>query len=1082
MDRNERRESGSDRRTFLQSLAAASAAGVLGTGVASGEQTAADAYHRELRSELMDEEGLPEGTFVYGDTEAATLEAFALQGGDQGTETAIDVSADVPITVGDRLSIDEDASNGYSYTYKSNITDRDFSEGDVLLAVAYMRGPEAASSEETVEVQAQFKYQYTESDGATGYSSSFIQGTERVTLGSEWQRYYFPIEVGERPDGSEFVPYVEFWTGFGQQTVDIGGVALLDYGTDASVDELPTTAFDYDYPGRSEDADWRAAAQDRIDELRKTDFDVTVVDPDGEPVPDAEVSVEMQAHEYDWGTAVAVNQWPDGSDTYREKLLDNFNKAVPENGLKVPAWEGSYGDSLDEDNTRAAIDWLLERDIPTRGHALVWSTYDWMGIDDSLSATEINEEVKRLIRDRAEEFEGELPEWDMHNHPLFYPEIWQDIGREYILEWWETANEADPSSQMYINELNIVAGDQLTNDYYDHIDWLTDNDAGVEGIGFMSHFGLGSLTPPTELLDRFDRFAEFGVPLQLTEFDIQINDRSNENEVQAQRDYLRDVLTAAFSHEAVEGVVSWGFWQDEHWRPTGAYYDSDWTLRPHGEEYRRLLFEEWWTEESGTADADGVYAGRGFEGTYEVVAQDGERIGAETVAFTDDGASATVTVRPASIGGVDLDVDGHTLVGDDTVDIDLALTSEDGLELPVPDGAVSYEVTDGDAVAVDDEGVVSVAGEGTATVSVTVSAYDDTAAASARFAAREDADLGDPALSDDASDLSVVDASDNVFAAGYATRQGDDSFFQKSSGGQSGSVTYRLDGGVGAFEVDAYVNNNATDSDLQFAVSSDGETFEPVEVEPTVVEAPNDSNGYYAFWTYSQVGGLPDDAEYLRVTIPAAPEGYAMVVGAVEIYSETVSLDADDPTGPAVVVDDLVGGTDYSGAVEPAVSTVDDESSVTAESVTLDGDAWDGSPVTERGEHTLRIGTSNADGVTTESSIDFTVTDATAIEIVDTQGQPGPTGFEATLTVTDSGEPLADRELVFSAGGETVHTGRTDADGTVFVKRGRVFGNAPPRGGNLELTVSFRTADDDYLAPTETTEEFDAGNGNGNGN
>ncbi|WP_082223308.1 endo-1,4-beta-xylanase [Halosimplex carlsbadense] len=1022
MDSNETRESGSDRRTFLQSLAAASAAGVLGTGAASGGQTAADAYHQGLQSRLMDEEGLPEGTFVYSDTEQATLDAFTLQGGDQGTETQFDVGADgVPITLGDRVAIEEDASNGYSYTYKSNITDREFSEGDVLLAVAYMRGANAAAAEEAVEVQAQFKYQFTDPDGETGYSDSFIEGTERVSLGSEWQRYYFPIEVGAKPDGSEFIPYVEFWTGFGQQTVEFGGVALLDYGTQVGVGDLPTTAFDYEYPGRAEDAEWRSAARERIDELRKTDFEVTVLDADGDPVPDADVSVEMQAHEYDWGSAIAVNQWPDGSETYRERFLDNFNKAVPENGLKVPAWEGRYGDGLDQDNTRAAIDWMLERDIPTRGHALVWSTYDWMGIDDSLSATEVNEEVKRLIRERAEEFEGELPEWDMHNHPLFYPEIWQDIGQEYVLDWWETANEADPSSQMYINELNIIAGDQLTDDYYDHIGWLTDNDAGVEGIGFMAHFGLGSLTPPTELLDRFDRFAEFGVPLQLTEFDIQINDRSNENEVQAQRDYLRDALTAAFSHEAVEGVVSWGFWEDEHWRPTGAYYDSDWTLRPHGEEYRRLLFEEWWTEESGTADGDGVYSGRGFEGTYEVVARDGERIGAETVEFTDDGASAEVQIRPGSIGDIDLNVDSHTLVGDDTVDLGLALTSEDGYDLPVPEGALSFESADKDVLMVDEDGVVSVAGEGTATVTVTVTAYGDTAAASARFAARESADLGDPALSDDASDLSVADSNDNVFAAGYASRQGDDSFFQKSEGGQAGSVTYRVPDGVAAFEVDAYVNNNATDSDLAFAVSSDGETFEPVAVDPTVVEAPNDSNGYYAFWTYSQVGGLPDDASYLRVTIPEGPEGYAMVVGAVDIWSEAVSLDAADPTGPGVVVDDLQAGATYEAPRAAGVTIADDESGVSSQSVTLNGDAFDGGEIVSRGRNTLDVSATNASGVTTATDFSFEVTrsDEDLIARLQPSATQGTVGERLTFQVIDtsgSGAHIDELEWTFDDG------------------------------------------------------------------
>ncbi len=968
---------GSRRRTFLSGLATAGAVGALpATARVSGAQEgeSLDGYHRSLRDLLTIEEGLPEGEFVYGTTEEETVETFALSGAGSGTETEFDVSADVPFTTADRLEIAESPENGYDYTYSADVPDRSFSEGDVLLAVAYIRG-DAAAAGSPVEAQAGFKYRYTNADGSTGYSSTYVQGTANVSPTSSWQRYYFPIEVGEKPDGTDHVPYLEFWTGFSEQTIEFGGVALVDYSaTDVTVDQLPTTAFDYDYAGRAEDAEWRAAAEDRIDELRKTDFDVTVVDAEGNPVEGAAVDVAMREHDWDFGTAVAVNQIPDGNETYMEKVREEYNKAVPENGLKVPAWEGRYGESMNEESTRAAMNWLQDHDIPTRGHALVWSTYEWMGVDSERSAPEINEEVQRLITERATEY-SHLPEWDMHNHPLFYPEIWQDIGREYILDWWAAAEEAAPDSEMYLNEMNIVAGNSLRQDYHDMAGWLLDEGVDLGGIGFMGHFSLGSLTPPEELLSVFDDYVEHGVPLQLTEFDIQINDRSNENEVAAQTDFLRDVLTAAFSHEAVEGVMSWGFWPDEHWRPTAAYYDSDWSIRPHGEEYKRLVFDEWWTEVSGETGDAGTFSARGFKGEYEVTARADGLAGAETVEFTDDGASVEVAISEPSVADVDVDVAQHTVVADDTVDLDVTLTSEDGIELSVPDGALSFESSDLEVLTVDEDGVVSRTGEGTATVSVTVSAYGDTAATSALFAAREDAELGDPALSDDASDTSVVESNDNTFAAGYTSRQGDDSFFQKSDGGSAGSITYRVPDGVSGFEVDAYVNNNATDSNIQFEVSADGDSFESVSVDPEVLESPSESNGYFAFWRYSQIGSLPDDATYLRVTIPEGPAGYAMAIGAVSIWSETVALDSADPTGPAIVVDGLQNGDTYEAPHPADVSVLDDQSDVTEQSVTLNGEDWTGGDVTARGRNALSASATSEGGVTTAVDLDFQVVD-----------------------------------------------------------------------------------------------------------
>ena len=85
--------------------------------------------------------------------------------------------------------------------------------------------------------------------------------------------------------------------------------------------------------------------------------------------------------------------------------------------------------------------------------------------------------------------------------------------------------------------------------------------------------------------------------------------------------------------------------------------------------------------------------------------------------------------------------------------------------------------------------------------------------------------------------------------------------------------------------------------------------------------------------------------------------------------------------------------------------------------------------------------------------------------------------IHASRPATD--DPLADREIVMSSDGETLHTGQTAADGTLFVKRGTLFGDNPPEGDSFTLTATFDADEDPHLAAVETTEEFTAGNGNG---
>ena len=100
----------------------------------------------------------------------------------------------------------------------------------------------------------------------------------------------------------------------------------------------------YDYPGRSPDADWRQAAQDRIEEHRKAPLDVPVLDADGNPVDGAAVDVQMQQHEFNFGTAIDADQiWERTSpgDSYRKNVLDTFNDGTIETRLKVHRWEGN---------------------------------------------------------------------------------------------------------------------------------------------------------------------------------------------------------------------------------------------------------------------------------------------------------------------------------------------------------------------------------------------------------------------------------------------------------------------------------------------------------------------------------------------------------------------------------------------------------------------------------------------------------------------------------------------------------------------------------------------------------------------
>ncbi len=146
-------------------------------------------------------------------------------------------------------------------------------------------------------------------------------------------------------------------------------------------------------------------------------------------------------------------------------------------------------------------------------------------------------------------------------------------------------------------------------------------DAPVEGIGFQSHFH----NPPESVEDAlavFDTFARFGLPIVVTEFDVNIKDEEK------QAAFTRDFMTAAFSHPACAGFVIWGFWEGAHWRPDGAMFRKDWSEKPNLAVYRDLVFNEWWTDVEGLTDSKGQFAMRGFKGSYKVIVGKNEQCAA----------------------------------------------------------------------------------------------------------------------------------------------------------------------------------------------------------------------------------------------------------------------------------------------------------------------------------------------------------------------------------------------------------------------------------------------------------------------
>ena len=494
---------------------------------------------------------------------------------------------------------------------------------------------------ETLLLRFHARTVYARTESGLGVIQAFFEKDEQphtkslnrqIEIGRQWKEYSIPFKVVESYDAEKSA--VGVFLGFQEQIVEIGNFSLHFYGTEFDITTIPDTV--PQYRGQELDAPWRKAAEQRIEQIRKGNMQIKVVDANGHPIANAKAEIRMIRHAFGWGSAVVARRFSQqdaDNARYREIIEKYFNRVVFENDMKWYSWENERN----RENVYRAVEWLQDHKIDIRGHCLLWPS--WRNTPRYLRELEnepdkLREAIREHFRDEVTAMRGKIINWDVINEPYDNNDIIKILGNQEMVEWFKLAKESDPNAKLYLNDYGILSGEGLDlrhqNFMFDTLKYLVANGATIDGIGFQGHFGA-TATSPERLLDILDRFAEFELPITVTEHDIDTRDEK------LQAEFTRDFLTAMFSHPAVEAVLVWGFWERSHWRPNAAYYRADWSLKPAGQTWLDLVTKQWWSNFDEKTNVDGVVTVRGFLGDYEITVQsDGQSKTIETNVSKED--------------------------------------------------------------------------------------------------------------------------------------------------------------------------------------------------------------------------------------------------------------------------------------------------------------------------------------------------------------------------------------------------------------------------------------------------------------
>ena len=396
-------------------------------------------------------------------------------------------------------------------------------------------------------------------------------------------------------------------------------------------------------------------ASERIEQIRKGDFSLNLIDEQGNPIQ-SNIELNHRKHEFLFGGAISMafkegfGATPATSALAKEVAEDLFNIVSINCHWKEtqPAMDRFNWSVPDE-----ILDWAENAGLQARMHALVYmtpvymplwkdevtSTEDWWkqidiriaAIADHYGSRIKNFDVINETRYQTQFCEKEAPLFPQYDSPATGARIFE-IARKHLPD----------AALMPLDHFYPVlwSGDKDFQQYLDYCTGLIEEGAPLNAIGYQGHFHLIGNTirsgnqwggPDAYLLKAVEKgldhmAAKLGHPIHITEFgppsrthwggDPANQAGPTDEEIAA---WSTNFYTMAFSKPYIKEVTRWFIIDDVGGRGgvDAGLLTNTGQKKPSYYALKKLLQETWSTRFSGTSN-NGQVIFRGFFGTYEL--------------------------------------------------------------------------------------------------------------------------------------------------------------------------------------------------------------------------------------------------------------------------------------------------------------------------------------------------------------------------------------------------------------------------------------------------------------------------------
>lgn len=245
---------------------------------------------------------------------------------------------------------------------------------------------------------------------------------------------------------------------------------------------------------------------------------------------------------------------------YREILAGQFEYAIIDG---EPNWTFEdfelrpSRERFDFAHFDQVFNFAQQHDMPVRVQHLVWGDEKWLPTwlkEGNYSREELLAMIEHHISTVGARYKGQVREYSVVNEAFSRKLLtsgnrdwWGErLGYDYIDVSFRWAKQADPEAILILNDFGNETEGEISNLMYDYVSGALKRDVPVDAIGMQMHMNPTNAPSKEEVVGNMRRFAELGLKVYVTEFDVNMHDvrESDKTESELQARIYHDMLGA----------------------------------------------------------------------------------------------------------------------------------------------------------------------------------------------------------------------------------------------------------------------------------------------------------------------------------------------------------------------------------------------------------------------------------------------------------------------------------------------------------------------------------------------------------